>query len=152
MSKYNYYMCSKCSKPYFGGMAACGDAVAGGDQGGGGAGGGNGGGGGGAGGAGANQKDELMCGKCSGAMLGMKGMDCAKHGTQYVEFKCRYCCDVATFFCFGHTHFCESCHKKWVAGAYQRPASLVQKCKCKVKHAINGTTVPPPLMTLMADA
>lgn len=126
MSKYNYYMCQKCSRPYFGGAAACGDAVNGEAAGGGG--------------NADEKKDELMCGKCSGAMLGLKKIDCTKHGGQYVEFKCRYCCDVATFFCFGHTHFCEGCHKKWASGAFKSPASLVQKCKCGIKHAENGTT------------
>ncbi|XP_023247722.1 E3 ubiquitin-protein ligase MYCBP2-like [Copidosoma floridanum] len=24
--------------------------------------------------------------------------------------KCRYCCSVAIFFCFGTTHFCKPCH------------------------------------------
>ena len=25
--------------------------------------------------------------------------------------RCRYCCSVATFFCFGTTHFCNGCHQ-----------------------------------------
>lgn len=35
---------------------------------------------------------------------------CPKHGTDFLEYKCRYCCSVAVFFCFGTTHFCNSCH------------------------------------------
>ena len=35
---------------------------------------------------------------------------CPKHGTDYLEYKCRYCCSVAVFFCFGTTHFCNACH------------------------------------------
>jgi E3 ubiquitin-protein ligase MYCBP2 len=27
-----------------------------------------------------------------------------------LEYKCRYCCSVAVFFCFGTTHFCNACH------------------------------------------
>lgn len=26
---------------------------------------------------------------------------CPKHGTDFLEYKCRYCCSVAVFFCFG---------------------------------------------------
>ena len=35
---------------------------------------------------------------------------CPKHGTDFLEYKCRYCCSVAVWFCFGTTHFCEPCH------------------------------------------
>lgn len=35
---------------------------------------------------------------------------CSKHGTDFLEYKCRYCCSVAVFFCFGTTHFCNACH------------------------------------------
>ncbi|CAB1347399.1 unnamed protein product, partial [Coregonus sp. 'balchen'] len=28
----------------------------------------------------------------------------------FLEYKCRYCCSVAVFFCFGTTHFCNACH------------------------------------------
>lgn len=35
---------------------------------------------------------------------------CPKHGTDYLEYKCRFCCSVAVYFCFGSTHFCDTCH------------------------------------------
>lgn len=35
---------------------------------------------------------------------------CPKHGMDFLEYKCRYCCSVAVFFCFGTTHFCDTCH------------------------------------------
>ena len=53
-----------------------------------------------------------MCGACSAKASGMAAATCARHGEQYIEFKCRFCCSIATFFCFGHTHFCEKCHQK----------------------------------------
>jgi len=56
-------------------------------------------------------RDELMCGSCSAKACGMEA-SCPRHSDQYVEFKCRFCCSIATFFCFGHTHFCEKCHLK----------------------------------------
>ena len=44
---------------------------------------------------------------------------CPKHGTDYLEYKCRYCCSVAVFFCFGTTHFCNPCHDD-----FQRVANI----------------------------
>ena len=35
---------------------------------------------------------------------------CQHHGAEFVEYKCRYCCSLAVFFCFGTTHFCNRCH------------------------------------------
>lgn len=63
--------CFKCNKPYYGGDYAC--AAAGG---------------------GANfDPSELMCGACSP----VASEDCIKHGKDYLEFKCRYCCSVVRF-------------------------------------------------------
>ena len=50
---------------------------------------------------------ELVCGGCSDVA---RAQMCPKHGTDFLEYKCRYCCSVAVFFCFGTTHFCNSCH------------------------------------------
>ena len=30
--------------------------------------------------------------------------NCPSHGTEYIAFKCRYCCSLAVYFCFGSTH------------------------------------------------
>jgi len=54
-----------------------------------------------------NPKD-LICAKCCDIPI----KKCPKHGMDYIEFKCRYCCNVAQWFCFGNTHFCEPCHNK----------------------------------------
>lgn len=40
--------------------------------------------------------------------------DCAAHGRGTIEWKCRYCCSVASWFCFGSTHMCEGCHSSGV--------------------------------------
>lgn len=50
---------------------------------------------------------ELICGACSDVS---RAQMCPKHGTDFLEYKCRYCCSVAVFFCFGTTHFCNACH------------------------------------------
>ncbi|XP_046701598.1 E3 ubiquitin-protein ligase MYCBP2 isoform X8 [Silurus meridionalis] len=86
MNRYAYYVCYKCKKAYFGGEARC-DAEAGqGDD---------------------YDPSELICGACSDVS---RAQMCSKHGTDFLEYKCRYCCSVAVFFCFGTTHFCNACH------------------------------------------
>ncbi|EGD81373.1 highwire [Salpingoeca rosetta] len=100
MKKYTYYKCFKCSKAYFGGEEAC--AVGSNDF----------------------DEEELVCPACSG---GEAQQVCPKHGTDFLEYKCRYCCSVAVFFCFGTTHFCQPCHDD-----YQRcldcPKANLPKC------------------------
>lgn len=36
--------------------------------------------------------------------------NCKIHGYENIEFKCKYCCSVALWHCWGTTHFCEPCH------------------------------------------
>jgi hypothetical protein len=91
LHKLSYYECFKCSEPYFGGMKDCE--------------------------AGQNdynsfKKEELVCGKCSAVSVGGGIKNCKTHGTEFIEFKCKFCCSVAQWFCWGNTHFCEPCHKK----------------------------------------
>src|SRR5687767_7502676 len=35
---------------------------------------------------------------------------CPTHGDGFLIFKCRFCCNFSTWFCFGKTHFCDACH------------------------------------------
>jgi len=93
MDRYAYYVCHKCSKAYYGGEARCeADAEAADDL---------------------RQREdsydpsELVCGACSDVA---RAQMCARHGSDFLEYKCRYCCSVAVFFCFGTTHFCGACH------------------------------------------
>ncbi|XP_024084698.1 E3 ubiquitin-protein ligase MYCBP2 isoform X3 [Cimex lectularius] len=85
MDRYAYYVCFKCKKAYYGGEARC-DAELG---------------------SGEFDPSELVCGACSDVS---RAQMCPKHGTDFLEYKCRYCCSVAVFFCFGTTHFCNACH------------------------------------------
>ena len=95
MDRYAYYVCFKCGKAYFGGEARC-DLEAGA--------------------ADTYNPEELVCGGCSDVS---QAQMCPKHGTDYLEYKCRYCCSVAVFFCFGTTHFCNACHDD-----FQRVANI----------------------------
>lgn len=85
MERYAYYVCYKCQKAYYGGEARC-DAQLGGES---------------------FDPTELVCGGCSDVA---RAQMCPKHGADFLEYKCRYCCSVAVFFCFGTTHFCNPCH------------------------------------------
>ena len=106
LNKYAYYMCYKCSNPYYGGEAACAAAV------------------------GAKNFDpsELLCPSCSPIRV----EDCPKHGKDFIEFKCRYCCTIAVWFCFGTTHFCEPCHNNNGRLTSAKKEDLVP-CPCKPK-------------------
>ncbi|KAL5012682.1 hypothetical protein ScPMuIL_011233 [Solemya velum] len=86
MDRYAYYVCYKCTKAYYGGEARCDDQAGVGED---------------------YDPTELVCGACSDVS---RAQMCPKHGTDYLEYKCRYCCSVAVFFCFGTTHFCNACH------------------------------------------
>ena len=74
MDKLSYYECFKCKVPYFGGMKRC-------EQ--------------------VNEEakdykpEELVCGKCSAVSVGQGVKNCKKHGADYIEFKCKYCCNIA---------------------------------------------------------
>ena len=47
---------------------------------------------------GAWNPEELVCPGCA---AGDAAQICPKHGTDFLEYKCRYCCSVAVWFCFG---------------------------------------------------
>ena len=120
---YAYYPCFKCHKPYFGGRRSCDVNAA--DE--------------------AASKEDMVCFECAG----VRTVVCGKpEHAEHAVWKCRYCCDLAVWFCFGTTHFCESCHNGWIAGkisAKTTPASVASKCSgghgCKLKlesHPPNG--------------
>eukprot|EP00658_Telonema_sp_P-2_P011120 TRINITY_DN14229_c0_g1_i1.p1 TRINITY_DN14229_c0_g1~~TRINITY_DN14229_c0_g1_i1.p1 ORF type:complete len:207 (-),score=30.11 TRINITY_DN14229_c0_g1_i1:50-670(-) len=117
----SFYTCHKCVCPYFGGFNWC-DAVLppegaavenegdddweGGDGRGGGV----------VAGAGAAQagggavsvKDIEYC--CNDCTVGKGKSNCVVHGKHFIQYKCRFCCSVARWFCWGTTRFCNECH------------------------------------------
>lgn len=121
-----YNMCYKCKKPYFAGLRDC-LADDGADN---------------------RQHDpkDLICGGC-GALDGVAGInDCKKHGKEFIEYKCKFCCDISCWFCWGTTHFCEKCHAKQCKGEYVTKIKKCDlpkcpgenKCPLKIKHPDNG--------------
>ena len=67
---------------------------------------------------------ELVCGGCSDVS---RAQMCPRHGADYLEYKCRYCCSVAVFFCFGTTHFCNACHEDF-RHVTEMPKHALPKC------------------------
>jgi len=122
-----YYPCYKCRVPYFGGRRACEEAADDSDD-------------------KYNPKD-LICPPCQS---GNDLYKCKIHGRDFIEFKCKWCCSVASFFCWGTTHFCQSCHKKQEVGEYltkKKRSELPvcpgpKKCPLGIKHPPNGEEFP----------
>jgi E3 ubiquitin-protein ligase MYCBP2 len=110
MYRFAYFLCYKCKQPYYGGERACEEERADFDP------------------------KELLCGGCSG----VPGQEvCPTHGKDFIEYKCKFCCSMSVFFCWGTTHFCDACHKR--AGTIARvPKEELPKCNCNVKHPPNG--------------
>lgn len=123
MDRLCYYECFKCHKPYFGGKKDCAQQDAGKKY----------------------DPSELVCPTC--VAENMPGTaNCQKHGTEFIEFKCKFCCDHAAWFCWGNTHFCEKCHTRQNAGDYvsRLPKDKLPRCPgprdcpLKMRHPPNG--------------
>lgn len=81
-------------------------------------------------------------------VLVLKFQDCDQHGDDFLEYKCRYCCSVAIYFCFGNTHFCEECHGLWYSLPERNPQpkcpvgpggkKLKGKCPLGIAHPPTG--------------
>lgn len=166
LSKFQFFLCSRCKQPYYGGMRECGAAQpppggAGGEE------------------VGcwwwcdcqqpndnaavlagplivvnfnhlvvshllllptvhtgaAYDASELVCGSCSAVAA---GSNCPEHGTKFVEWKCKYCCSVASWFCWGSTHMCSRCHDHPEQRHHTCPGA--SRCALKVPHPVPGST------------
>ena len=128
MRSLSYFMCYICKKPYFAGRKECGkDPNRYIDD------------------SNSNNKLQCICGKDSYLTNVAGKNNCLKHGKDFIEYKCRYCCKIAAFFRWGITHFCEDCYKRQNMGdditKYPKEKlSKINKETCEVggNHAING--------------
>lgn len=129
LNSISYYMCYQCKKPYFAGLRECGDNPLVDNN---------------------NPNREydpkdLICGAHAN-LAGVAGIsECKVHGKDFIEYKCKYCCNIASWFCWGSTHFCEDCHARQCKGDYvskysrdKLPKCNPAKCAVKVKHPDNG--------------
>lgn len=85
LSIYLFFACFKCKKPYFAGGYQCQEAA-----------------------AADFDPSDLICPSCQPKTDNVK--NCRVHGTDWIAFKCRFCCQIANWFCWGQTHFCDNCH------------------------------------------
>ena len=129
LNRITYYMCYECKEPYFAGLRECGD------------------------GPNVNQNDpnkeydpkHCVCSKHAN-IFGVAGVtDCKTHGKEFIEYKCKFCCKSASWFCWGTTHFCDDCHARQCKGDYvsKYPKELLPKCdpktcEIKIPHPPNG--------------
>eukprot|EP00929_Paragymnodinium_shiwhaense_P000018 TRINITY_DN10006_c0_g2_i1.p1 TRINITY_DN10006_c0_g2~~TRINITY_DN10006_c0_g2_i1.p1 ORF type:complete len:602 (-),score=133.13 TRINITY_DN10006_c0_g2_i1:95-1900(-) len=126
MTKMAFFECSQCNEPYYGGELECAEAA---------------------------EEDEeldedvqaalameLVCRGCAS-----KGqLQCPEHGTEFLGWKCRYCCErEAHYFCFGTTHFCYVCHDQWQTGVEQRRKLQAGKPCLGKDRCIFGGCHPP---------
>ena len=62
---------------------------------------------------------------------------CIVHGSEFIDYKCRFCCSIASYRCGGPTSYCTMCHDgKNPNRGKQCPG--VDKCPLKIQHAPNG--------------
>jgi len=102
LHEFDYMMCFKCSKPYFGGKHMC--RAAGGPK---------------------FDKSELVCAACQPMAADAA---CPKHGTDFIQWRCQFCCAPAVWYCFGTTHFCDPCHRSPGTGPDQKKKGTLPKC------------------------
>lgn len=116
LAKLAYVLCENCGDPFFAGRVECNAAL---EEGVGRA-------------AGA---DKRLCSSCVLPPPGVSA--CPHHGTTHLEYKCKWCCNPAVWFCHGHTHYCDPCHQ--VAGR-NKPAVCAgpEACPTGGRHAPNG--------------
>eukprot|EP00801_Mesodinium_rubrum_P008294 Mrub_08311.p3 GENE.Mrub_08311~~Mrub_08311.p3 ORF type:complete len:142 (+),score=62.17 Mrub_08311:165-590(+) len=124
MRKLAFYQCYKCKNPYFAGLRECDRNIEESRE---------------------FQADELVCGGCV-VIEGVGDTDCATHGKDFIEWKCKFCCKLSSWYCWNTTHFCDDCHGRQNRGDYvtlKQVHELPQcggkaNCPLKVEHPKNG--------------
>jgi len=120
---FSFYECHLCKHPYFGGRRQCEVEAENVDM-------------------SKHNPAELICPGCSTI-----NAECSIHGREYIDFKCRFCCSLATYFCGGKAHFCTPCHDKagqlveftnWTTIAKCASCNSKEECPLGALHAENG--------------
>ena len=116
-AKVCFYMCSHCEKPYFGGLIDCERELNMEDT---------------------TRREDLICRPCLMKEMSIGRNICNNgHGTEFIDWKCMYCCSVALFSCSGgKMWFCDRCHsdaKNVTCGRNLRDCKGVN-CPLKIHH------------------
>jgi E3 ubiquitin-protein ligase MYCBP2 len=125
MDGFCFYECVRCHNVYFGGKKECEDNS---DQ--------------------MQNPNELLCPNCIATAPRTKpgSKNCPRHGYEFIEYKCRFCCSEASYFCWGTTHFCVPCYKRQNRGDHMTNKKAHQlpqcpgptQCPLGIKHPPNG--------------
>jgi len=119
MASYAVYMCAECEGPFIGGKVDCErDNQL--DQ------------------NKAKNEERYVCIDCSGIKT------CETHGGDYLLFKCKFCCKLATWFCWGNTHFCDDCHSNQIQNRQFTKQGGYKKCPRNQDCMIQGPHPDPP--------
>ena len=84
-----------------------------------------------------------MCQSCK--LLDMdvyQKFKCEKHGLRHVQYKCDYCCNVASFRCRANTYFCEPCHEDRARLGKRNCGGNSDRCPSGVAHHPTKKGVP----------
>jgi hypothetical protein len=87
---------------------------------------------------------DLICQKC--CTVSLDECKVKSHGREYITWKCKFCCSIAVWFCWGNTHFCDPCHRKQIAGEHLNKKGRKDlpvcpgkdKCPLGTEHKPNG--------------
>ena len=111
-SSFLFHICYKCHQPYYAGKNnnICNE----------------------------ENKQDCLCGKDSFVYDAKGSTFCKKHGFDFIEYKCKFCCNIASRFC-SQTHFCEECY---ASKNYENNCEIKKceknKCEFSGMHAPNG--------------
>ena len=116
-AKVCFYMCSRCSKPYFGGLIDCEQEMGMEDT---------------------TRREDLICRTCLLKEMSVGSNACKIHGAEFIDWKCMFCCSIATFSCGGALWFCTPCHDD--RGRKDKPdcKGNFAKCPLKMQHPPHG--------------
>ena len=90
MRKLAFFECFKCKVPYYGGRRECAEEMERKEE---------------------QKAEDFICAFCKEQGEGAGMTVCNKHGIGSITYKCRYCCSLAIWYCFGTSHLCEPCHR-----------------------------------------
>ena len=78
-------------------------------------------------------KEDLLCKGCATEALGYGKSMCDKHGNEFVDWKCMFCCSIALFYCSGGTgDYCTPCHNDAMAGKRKVQTNCTGGKDCKL--------------------
>ena len=117
-AKASFFMCAKCSKPFFGGIIDCEQEM---------------------GMEATTKKEDLICKHCILKSI-WRGTSstCQVHGTSFIDWKCMYCCSIAVYVCSGNRYFCEPCHSNAAIATTRAPPKCMGGANCPL-----GVAHPP---------